>query len=263
MKNIILKGGDHAVLLFYGLGGSPLEVISLATRLNQEGYAVEIPSIQGYEHAGKTGEIFKPYETWIDQAVNYFHEMKKRYQKISIGGLSLGSSVSLRLAEILGDQVESLLLLSTTLYIDGWSIPWYQMFIPVIYFSPWRRKIFFSESEPYGIKNPERRQLASQGMKENGVSITGGAKISLFKIYQARQLNKIIIKNLNKIICPVLIIHAREDDTASLKNMEVIGSKISAGEIEKLILEDSYHIITVDNEREKVMDACIKFLKKF
>ncbi len=262
MKDIILKGGDHAVLLLYGLGGSPLEVISLATQLNQEGYAIEIPSIQGYEHAGQAGEIFRPYETWIDQVIKYFYEMRKRYEKISIGGLSLGSAVSLRMAEILGDQVESLLLLSTTLYIDGWTIPWYQMFIPVIYFSPWRRKVFFSESEPYGIKNPERRAIAAKGMKENAVSITGGAKISLFKIYQARRLNKIIIKNLHKVTCPILIIHAREDDTASLKNMDVIVANINSREIEKLILEDSYHIITVDNERDKVINSCICFLKK-
>ena len=88
------------------------------------------------------------------------------------------------------------------------------------------------------------------------------SEISLFKIYQARRLNKIIIKNLHKVTCPILIIHAREDDTASLKNMDVIVANINSREIEKLILEDSYHIITVDNERDKVINSCICFLKK-
>ncbi|WP_045096310.1 alpha/beta hydrolase [Legionella fallonii] len=261
MDHIHLNGGEHAVMLLYGLSGSPLEIIYLATKLNEEGYSVEIPHIPGYEHSVQ-GEIIKPHEFWVNSAIDYFHQMKRKYKSVSIGGLSAGAVLCLRLAELVGNEVSALILLSTTLYTDGWSIPWYQVFLPLLYFSPFRYKLSFKESEPFGIKNLERRAIASKGMTENAVSITGGSAISLFKLYQARQLNHLVIKNLSLITCPTLVIHAVEDDTASLKNMELVLANISSPFVKQLTLQDSYHIITVDNEKEKVVQSCIDFLQQ-
>ncbi|WP_043873564.1 alpha/beta hydrolase [Legionella massiliensis] len=74
-------------------------------------------------------------------------------------------------------------------------------------------------------------------------------------------MNHLTLKNLSLVSCPTLIIHAKEDDTASLRNADIIQEKISSTSIEKLFLENSYHIITVDNEREIVVKACVDFLE--
>lgn len=261
MEYTCLAGGDNAVMLLYGLSGSPLEIIYLATRLNAEGYAVEIPHIPGYEHSS-SGEIIKPYECWINDALEHFLEMKKKYKSVSMGGLSCGAVICLNIAEQVGNELSAIMLLSTTLFVDGWHIPWYQVFVPLLYFSPLRHRLYFKEREPFGIKNLERRAIASKAMTENSVSITGGSSISLFKIYQARQLNKITIKDLSLVTCPTLIIHSAEDETASLKNMDQVLANISSPVVKQLILQDSYHIITVDNEKENVVRSCIDFLKQ-
>ncbi|WP_043873565.1 hypothetical protein [Legionella massiliensis] len=74
MEPIYLKGNEHAVMLLYGLNGSPLEIIYLATKLNAAGFTVEIPHIQGYAYqAGQ--EIFNSSERWIEQAMEHYKHL--------------------------------------------------------------------------------------------------------------------------------------------------------------------------------------------
>ncbi|CDZ76614.1 Polyketide synthase PksN [Legionella massiliensis] len=258
---IYLEGGENAVLLFYGLNGSPLEVLDLAKNLNEAGYSVEIPLIEGYHYDVKK-KIFNRSESWIRDALGIFYSMNSRYKSVALCGLSLGAVVALRLAELLQNKPSALLLLSTALFTDGWSTDWKRSLIPLVYYSPLRYRLSLPETEPFGIKNLERRAYSAKLMQEKSVSISGGAQISFYDIYQARRLAKVAVRNLSLVTCPTLIMHAKEDDIASLKNIEVIAGGISSSVVEQTILEDSYHMITVDNEKELVMEQCRDFLDK-
>lgn len=258
---IYLPGGQHAVMLLYGLNGSPLEVLELAKSLNEAGYSVEIPRIEGY-HFDAKNKIFTRYESWVREAMGVFYSMKSRYKSVALCGLCTGAVISLRLAELLGNEVSALLLLSTSLYMDGWNTDWRRSLIPVIYYSPWRYKLSLHETEPYGIKNLERRAYSAKLMSEKSISIAGGAKISFYDIYQARLLNKTVVKDLSLITCPTLVMHAKDDDVASLRNLELIARTVSSAVLEQTVLYDSYHVITVDNEKQLVMDSCRVFLDR-
>ena len=58
-----------------------------------------------------------------------------------------------------------------------------------------------------------------------------------------------------------LLIHAREDDVASLRNAFHFQRHLG-GRVEALVLEDSYHIITVDRQRQVVNRRVADFVRQ-
>ena len=60
---------------------------------------------------------------------------------------------------------------------------------------------------------------------------------------------------------PTLIVHPREDDRASLRNLEYLQTNLG-GLIEAVVLDDSYHIVTLDRQRQLVVDRTLEFISQ-
>ena len=60
---------------------------------------------------------------------------------------------------------------------------------------------------------------------------------------------------------PCLIIHAANDDIASVKNAQLVVKRVSAP-TELVLLEDSCHMITIDRERDVVINRSAEFFKR-
>ena len=58
---------------------------------------------------------------------------------------------------------------------------------------------------------------------------------------------------------PALVVHAKEDDVASLKSVELVLENIGSDDVDFVLLRDSYHIVTLDNEKELVANETIRF----
>jgi len=78
-------------------------------------------------------------------------------------------------------------------------------------------------------------------------------------IHEAELLIKSVKRNLYKVTAPVLVIHAIEDDISTLRSADFVVNHIGSDHVRKIMLHDSYHLITMDNERELVADETIKF----
>ena len=63
-------------------------------------------------------------------------------------------------------------------------------------------------------------------------------------------------------IADLLTIHAIDDEVASIRNAEMVLKKTSSKIKESIFLGNSYHIITVDNERETVFNSVESFLRE-
>jgi carboxylesterase len=246
-QTIKLAGGDDAVLLLHGLASSPLEMFSLAAALKQRGFSVEVPHLRGFGF----GSDVTDYEHWLGQVVAVFDRLKREYRSVSVGGLCIGSVLSLALANERPREVCALSLLSTTLFYDGWSIPWYRFLMPLWFHTPVRHLYTYTESEPYGIKNPEIRARVARSMRK-GFSEAGAARITMSHVYQASRLSRHVMRNLPQISAPALVMHAIDDETASPKSAEYVMENIGSAIKRKVYLGDSYHMITLDNERDAV-----------
>lgn len=265
MKTITLPGGEHAVLALHGLLGNPLEMQHLGKRLQRAGYTVVIPLIPDYGFAAGSGQSYRTarYERWYDEVERHFDELKRNYKTVSVTGLCIGAVLALRLASRRGNEIAGLSLLATTLAYDGWSIPWYRFLLPLAYYTPARYLYSYQERFPYGVKNENLQRWIAREMKVTGSSAAGASRLSAEGIFQAHRLIKEVRRLLPKVTTPALIIHAEEDDVASTWSADFVEANIGSIVKRKLILHNSYHIITLDNEKETVADESIAFFDHY
>lgn len=260
MQPLHLAGGEHAVLLIHGLQSSPAELQPLAKRLNQAGYTVHVPHIRGYgfEH-GDTPRSVTPWQEWHASVRAEFLALKKQHKSVSMGGLCIGAVLSLSVAAEQGDDVAALTLLATTLWYDGWSIPWYRFMRYVGYYTPFRYTYTYREREPFGLKNEQLRKWIAREMSHKDSTIVGATQLNLPAVHEAERMIASVKKSLAKVTAPAIIIHAEEDDVSSPRSARFVAANIGSKIKETVILHNSYHMITVDNDREQVAADTIRF----
>ena len=156
--------------------------------------------------------------------------------------------------------VDGLVLFSPSIILDGWSMPWYMPLLHYIRPSPLRIDFNITEREPYGLKDERVRAMVVSGMQSGNAKETGYFFTPLQTMLQFNSLAAIVRRELSGIETTTLIIHPREDDVASLKNALEIQRKM-AGLVELVVLEDSYHIITLDKQRNLVLDRTMGFVQ--
>ena len=251
------EGDGHAVLMLHGLSSSPLEMRYLARYLQGEGFTVCAPIIEGYS----AGSGVLPMEQWVENAVREFDALAARYERVSICGLSIGGALALRLIRE-RPAAQSLVLLSLTLAYDGWAIPWYRFLLDWAYYTPLRHRYRYREAEPFGVRNEALRKKIARAMQRSDFSEVGPSTIALPALHQALRLSRAARKDVAAIENDTLIIHAIDDETSSPRNPRHVIDRIGSNFLRTLWLDDSYHMITSDNEREIVARETVLFLRE-
>lgn len=254
---IFSEGDGHAVLLLHGLSSSPLELRYLARYLHDEGFTISAPVIEGYS-AGST-EL--PMERWLEGAVREYDALAARYERVSICGLSIGGALALRLIRE-RPSAQALALLSLTLTYNGWAIPWYRFILDLAYYTPLRHRYRYREAEPFGLRNEALRAKIARAMERDAFSEVGPSEISLPALHQANRLARQACKGVESIENDTLVIHSIDDETSSPRNPNFIIDRIGASFLRTIWLDDSYHMITSDNEREIVARETALFLRE-
>jgi carboxylesterase len=244
------------IVLFHGLSSSPLEFNFLSSQLTAAGYRVNAPTIAGYSFGGKASS----WKFWLKEAIKHVQDLQKTESKpISLGGISLGSTLALAVASELND-ILGVVALSTTLKYNGWAIPWYRSLIPFGMMVGLGDHFKYRERDPFGIKNPQIRAYIKRVLSSQDISAVGGLYMSLRHMHEGNKLCKYVTENLSRVSSSVLTIHAIDDEIANTFNAELVGEKSNASLLRQIYLGNSYHMITVDNERETVAYETQNFL---
>jgi carboxylesterase len=75
---------------------------------------------------------------------------------------------------------------------------------------------------------------------------------------ELRQLVKQVGIEIAEVKQPALIVHPRDDDRASLRNLHYLQCRL-AGATETVVLNDSYHLVTLDRPRQIVVARTVEF----
>jgi carboxylesterase len=252
----------HAALLIHGLSGSPLEMQYLAKRLRKEGFATYAPHFEGYGFAGRSDPFATgSWREWRAQVLECFDELARNYRSVCVSGLCVGAVLALDLAAERPGRVAALSLLATTLAYDGWSLPWYQFLAPLAYYTPLKYCYSYRERYPYGVKNECLRKWIAREMSEKTTSIAGASSLPMTAVYQAKQLIRHVRRAIPAVTSPALVIHAKEDDVASVKSAVFVLENLGSDDVEFVLLHDSYHMVTMDNEKDLVASETIRFFR--
>lgn len=258
--DFILKHTDiepkGAVLLFHGLTGSPFELKKYGQFLYNNGYDVFAECLPG--HGEKFEEIYTvKYQDWLNFAYLRFEKLKSEYKSVFVSGLCLGAVLALAVGIKYKNKVSGIIALSTTLYLDGWRLPWYKCFMPIALSTILRFYYKYPECEPHGVKNLKTRAAVKKLLEKGDVGMND-FPMTGFK--ELLELSSVVRKKLKEVVSPILLIHSKEDDLTSIRSSEIVNKKISSKEKEYIILYDSYHMVLYDNEKEFVFNKALEFL---
>lgn len=258
--NFFLKHPENTkvVLLFHGLTGSPFEMKKFGQYLYANGFDVICECLPGH------GEDFPnirsvSYSDWINFAEKTFCRLTEFYNEIYVGGLCLGALLAMHLAKTYSYGVNGVIALSTTMFLDGARRPWYHFLQPICCNSIARYMYDFPEEEPYGIKNRRVRAIIKKLISKNSVGLDN---YPMSAVYELTKLAAYIRKNLDLIYSPTLLIHSLEDDFTSSRSSRVVYDNISSDVKELVLLNNSYHMVLYDNEKEFVYAKCLEFLNR-
>ena len=249
-----------AVLLLHGLCANPLEMMPLARSLRDAGYVVEAPALDGYGVSATDGARRRPvprFEEWVDMAAAHYDALAAKHARVAIGGLSMGSVLTLALA--LKRPAAALMLLSTSLHFDGWNVSPWRRLLPLAYVPPLRQWLAFREAPPYGIKNERLREWVAQAMTSSQVSAAGADRLPAASLYQASRLIRHVRARLHRIDAPTVVLHASEDDVSGPRSVLELQRRLGSTP-EVHWFHHSYHMLTLDNERGAVTQTARQFL---
>jgi len=256
-QSIRLSGGRLGFLLIHGLGGTPLEMRYVAQGLAHAGHTVHVPQLAG--HCG-SGDDLKAtsWTNWYATVEDEHDRLKQRCDSVVVGGLSMGAILAIHHAARHPNSVSALALYAPTLWLDGWGVPWYADLFKLVKMKWFADYFNFAERDPWGIKDPRLRALVEQAIRSGDSSRAGIAALPGSLMLELRWLVKRVKREVANVAQPTLIVHPRGDDRASLRNLHYLQSSLR-GPTETVVLHDSYHIVTLDRQRQLVVARTVEF----
>lgn len=255
-----LQGGRSGVLLIHGLTGTPTEMRLLGKGLNKAGFTVHGMQLSG--HCGDVEDLLATsWHDWYASVEKAADAMLEKVDHLFVGGLSMGALLALKLAADRPRQVAGVGVYGATFRYDGWSIPWVarlSFLLPLMKKFGIGRNRSFMEQPPYGIRDERLRAQVSSAMLSGDSAAAGLPGNPWHSLAEMYGLAATVRSQLPQVTAPCLVAHATEDDVASLKNAELVMREVNAP-FELLLLEDSYHMITIDKQRRTLIARSAAF----
>ncbi|MGB4812269.1 MAG: alpha/beta fold hydrolase [Methylophilaceae bacterium] len=262
----IERKGKVGVLLIHGLTGTPTEMKQFGKVIARQGFTVACPELAGHCATIEALSATK-WVDWYHSIEVAFDALKEECEHVFVAGLSMGALIALLLAAKKGHQVAGIILLSTTFFYDGWNVPKFKQtfLLPLVLYTPLKYFIHWEEPPPYGIKDERTRALV-HAILENRDN-QAADKVGYFKtpatvVLESVRLIKAAKKCLKNVVVPTLIVHATEDDMASIKNAHYTQANIASETIETFFVDDTYHVLTLDKRKDDVAKRAALFCKE-
>lgn len=227
-----LEGNDVGVLVLHGFTGSTQSIRELGTGLHQRfGFSVTAPRLPGHGTSPDDMET-TGYHDWVREAETALRELAGRKRHVFVTGLSMGGTLTLNLAARLPDLVDAIAPVAAPAGLLT------EAFAEVLAMDPAPKRIPGIGSD---IKAPGVKELAYE---ETPVACL--REVSVL-VSLTRDL-------LHRIVCPALVIQAREDHVVPAVNASQIVNAIRSDDVRLLWLNNSYHVATLDNDKDLIID---------
>lgn len=261
------KRGSTGVLLVHGVTGAPTEVKPVARRLAARGFTIACAPLAG--HCSSLRDLKRTRWTdWYRSVVAGFDFLRAQCETVFVSGLSMGALLALKLAAEHPDQVRGVATMSATFWYDGWNVPRLKqrLLLPVVLHTPLRYLLSYHEPAPYGIKDERLRNIVAMvygGNYNNLPERYGYSEFPGVTVLESLRLIKHVKRCLPRVVAPTLILHATEDDMASVENARFLARQINSRRIECHYFDDTYHVLTMDRRRDDVAECIGEFVARF
>ena len=235
------QGGSPriGVLLCHGFTGSPQSLRPWAEHLLAAGFRVALPLLPG--HGTQWTDLqTTSWQDWYGELDRALGRLLAECDEVYVTGLSMGGGLALRLAEQYGAAIRGLVLVNPSVKRNK---P-VELAIPVV-----SRLIPSLPGIASDIKRPDTAEVGYDRVPLKGA-------LQLTKLWQT------VAADLSKVTVPVLLFRSRVDHVVHPSNSALVLAGISSTDVREVVLPDSYHVATLDNDAPAIFAGSVEFIRR-
>jgi carboxylesterase len=248
LSEFLLPGQGVSALLIHGLTGTPYEMHYLGERLSAAGVRAHGVRLAG--HAGAPEELGgASHANWYESVIEGFERLRGFGDPIVVIGLSMGALLAARLASEQPDATAALVMLSPAFFLPRWR----RLALGLLRPLDRDDRLYFRSSGDSDIHDAAARRIHP-----------GSRLIPLRAALNLLELSDYVRPKLREIGQPALVIHARRDHTCPFdKNTRFVMKHLRSPRRHLVVLDESFHVITVDSEKDRVAQEIVEFISEF
>ncbi|WP_033293450.1 alpha/beta hydrolase [Amycolatopsis jejuensis] len=225
-------------LLCHGFTGTPDGLRAWGAHLAAEGFAVRCPLLPG--HGTRWQDLNRTtWQDWYGVVREELLALRAECDQVFVGGLSMGGTLTLRLAEEFGADLTGIVLVNPSVMRTGLDTKLLPVLAHVVPSVP-------------AIAN----DIAKPGVTELAYPRTPvRAAASLAKLW------KLVRADLAKVTQPVLLLHSRVDHVVEPENSEIVLAGVSSTDVTEVVLENSFHVATQDSDADVIFSRSVEFAR--
>ncbi len=225
--------------MLHGFTGNPSSMRFIAKRCADEGFSVALPRLPG--HGTSLEDMMTTsWDDWSSASLEAYDALSERCERVAVLGLSMGGGLCAFVAQerqsVAGCVfINPLVKPASDEVVDG-----------------------IEQLLDAGVSTFESigSDIKKEGTVESSYEATPlAAAKSLFNGIRG------VYERLDLVRAPSLLLCSREDHVVSADNGDDLVARVG-GPIERVWLENSYHVATIDNDQELVETLSVNFLRK-
>ena len=241
-KGFFLKRGQIGCLLLHGGTGTPSVMRSMGEFLAEKGISALGKRLKGF---GTSPEdwLKTTHLDWILSAEEGISKLEHHCKDVFIAGLSMGGALTLYLAAKHQNRFTGIIPICAPAgpsFLSGF------------------RKRF----QPLAKEDEAQPNVGANDIKDQSVKPGGYSHFYPSLFLEWADLVEKATDEISAIKCPVLIIQAKNDHVVNPRTADWIYEHVSSDQKELLWLESSYHMATIDVDKEIVFREVVDFIFK-
>jgi len=231
-------GGPHGVLVLHGFTGNPQSMRGLAAAFAAAGFAVELPLLPGH---GTTVDdmVGTGWSDWSAAAVQAYDGLAARVDRVVVAGLSMGGSLTAWLASR-HPEIAGIVCVNPALSVPAEIVEVLQGMID--------GGVDRIPAIGGDVADPEGREKAYDATPLAPM-LSLAAAADEFR------------DELGKVACPVLIMTSAQDHVVEPRNSDLLADGV-VGPVERVALERSYHVATLDYDKDLINERAVEFARR-
>lgn len=234
-ESFLFEGNEIGILISHGFIGTPQSVRFLGEEFAKLGYTVLAPRLKGH------GTHYKDLEKatrddWVQDLVKAYEELKQKCTSVFIVGQSMGGTLALFLASQF-PEIKGVILINPAL-----SVPSYE---------------YLNGKPTLSYVHETATDIKLEGVEEITYK-----KIPVSAIHQLQVLMSQTVKIVPTIGNSLFCFKSTEDHVVPPECTDFILNKVKSNYKEVKTLMNSYHVASMDHEKEVIVDETHHFIQK-
>ncbi len=232
------RGDRLGILVLHGFRGSPVAVRGWARYLAAAGHTVAAPRLPG--HGTRWQDLNRTtWRDWYTEAERNAEWLASRSDTVVVMGLSNGATLGLRLAQQRRD-VAGLVCVNPQVHSERRDRHLLGALAQVV------------PGVPAGVND----------IKKPGVDEGAYDRLPLRAARSLTSLWAVVKSDIHQVSAPLLLIRSADDHVVEPSNAMWIMANVASPDVREIVLEDSYHVATLDNDAERVFEASLDFARE-